>query len=138
MSMKKSEAPRIFRLLLQARDLEASQRFYEALLGVPGRQVGGGRVYFDCGPVILGLLDCSGVRAKDRSVPTEALYFATSAVEEFHRRARKLGCLSPELLHGNPDDPAGEVIPRMWGERSFYAKDPSGNPLCFVDDRTLF
>jgi predicted enzyme related to lactoylglutathione lyase len=25
-----------------------------------------------------------------------------------------------------------------WGERLFYAHDPFGNPLSFVDDRTLF
>ena len=25
-----------------------------------------------------------------------------------------------------------------WGERSFYCTDPSGNKLCFVDERTLF
>ncbi len=23
-------------------------------------------------------------------------------------------------------------------EKSFYAKDPFGNPICFVDDRTVF
>ncbi|MGA8663757.1 MAG: VOC family protein [Thermoplasmata archaeon] len=32
----------------------------------------------------------------------------------------------------------GEMVVRPWGERSFYATDPSGNPLCFVDSRTLF
>ena len=25
-----------------------------------------------------------------------------------------------------------------WGERSFYVRDPFGNPLCFVDADTLF
>ena len=32
----------------------------------------------------------------------------------------------------------GAIVVRPWGERSFYAEDPTGNPLCFVDDRTLF
>ena len=27
---------------------------------------------------------------------------------------------------------------RPWGERSFYLRDPFGNPLCFVDAATLF
>jgi len=27
---------------------------------------------------------------------------------------------------------------RPWGERSFYAHDPFGNPLCFVDATTIF
>jgi len=29
-------------------------------------------------------------------------------------------------------------VERPWGERSFYAVDPFGNPLCFVDQKTLF
>lgn len=27
---------------------------------------------------------------------------------------------------------------RPWGERSFYCRDPFGNGLCFVDEKTLF
>jgi catechol 2,3-dioxygenase-like lactoylglutathione lyase family enzyme len=136
--MQPSATPRIFRILIQARDLRESERFYEALLGVPGRRVARGRVYFDCGPVILGILDYSSAREKDRSLPTEAIYLATRDIEKIYRRARRLGCLSTQLLHGDPADPAGRVVERLWGERSFYANDPSGNPLCFVADRTLF
>jgi catechol 2,3-dioxygenase-like lactoylglutathione lyase family enzyme len=39
-------------------DLERSRRFYEALLGVRGRRVADDRFYFDCGSVILGVVDC--------------------------------------------------------------------------------
>lgn len=138
MVAKRTAAPRIFRLLLQAKDLARSRRFYESLLGVRGRLVGGGRVYFDCGPVILGLLDASGVAANERSIPTEALYLATEDLPGVFRRAQKLGCLSPELIHNDPENPAGAIVVRAWGERSFYATDPSGNPLCFVDASTLF
>ncbi len=136
--MKKNGAPRIFRILLHARDLDQSRRFFETLLAIPGRRVHGGRVYFDAGPVILGLLDAS---ADDRPLPpppTEALYFATRDLDGLHERARRLGCLSSELIHTDPANPAGEMVARPWGERSFYAEDPSGNPLCFVNDRTLF
>jgi hypothetical protein len=38
-------------------------------------------------------------------------------------------------VHGTP---AGEIVKRPWGERSFYAIDPTGNKLCFVDAATLF
>jgi hypothetical protein len=31
-----------------------------------------------------------------------------------------------------------EVAVQSWGERSFYARDPFGNPICFVDSGTLF
>lgn len=136
--MRKGGRPRIFRILLHAHDLQESRRFYECLLSTRGRLVAEGRVYFDSGPVILGLLDYSRARKSDRSVPAQALYLATHDLEAVHRRARALDCLSRELLHGDPAQPAGEIVVRPWGERSFYVHDPSGNPLCFVDDRTLF
>ncbi len=136
--MTKGGTPRIFRVLLHARDLQRSRRFYESLLATRGRPVGGGRVYFDCGPVILGLLDYSAERAGDRWTPTEAVYLATDDLEGVYRRARRLGCLSTGRVHGDRSQPLGAIVVRPWGERSFYAKDPSGNPLCFVDRRTRF
>ena len=35
-------------------------------------------------------------------------------------------------------DPAGAIEWGPWGERAFYAKDPFGNKICFVDEKTLF
>ncbi len=133
-----TKSPTVFRVLVGARDLAKSRRFYEALLGIKGRQVAEGRVYFDCGTVILGVIARSKRDREAWSVPTEALYFATDDIEGVHRRARRMGCLATELLHGDPSSPMGEVVVRPWGERSFYAEDPSGNPLCFVQERTLF
>ncbi|HZY71462.1 MAG TPA: VOC family protein [Thermoplasmata archaeon] len=130
--------PRVFRILLPARDLAASTRFYESLLGVPSRLVAEGRVYLDCGRVILGLLDYSEADPSELRLPTEAVYLATDDLEGVHRRARELGSLSAELLHGDPGSPMGEIVVRPWGERSFYADDPTGNPLCFVDSSTVF
>ncbi|MCI4337457.1 MAG: VOC family protein [Thermoplasmata archaeon] len=131
-------APAVFRILIPAKDLEASRQFYERLLGAPGRLVAGGRVYFDCGPVILGILNYSKVPAKDWSAPTEAIYFSTRDLAGLHARARELGALDTSLIHGDVKNPAGEIVVRPWGELSFYANDPSGNPLCFVDEATRF
>jgi hypothetical protein len=136
--MKRTKSPRIYRVLLQAKNLDQSRHFYEFLLSASGRLVGGGRIYFDCGPVLLGILDASTGHESNLSTPSEALYFATRDLEGTHRRARELGCLSSGLLHGDPANPLGEIVVRPWGERSFYANDPTGNPLCFVDERTLF
>lgn len=136
--MKKDATPRIFRLLLQANDLREARKFYQSLLKTPGRLVAAGRIYFDCGPVILGILDYSSQPKETRSTPTEAVYLATLDLEGVYRRARKLDCLSPGLIHDIPGNPAGEIMIRPWGERSFYANDPTGNPLCFVDARTVF
>ena len=134
--MTSSSAPGIFRILLEVRDLDQSRRFYESLLGTRGRAVGGGRVYFDCGRTILAILSPSlDDSARIRPAP-EPVYFSTRDLPEVYRRARRLGCLSQERIHG--EDPAGEIRVRPWGERSFYASDPSGNPLCFVDSRTRF
>jgi catechol 2,3-dioxygenase-like lactoylglutathione lyase family enzyme len=136
--MPHDRAPNLYRILLQATDLERSRRFYRTLLGVAGRMVAPGRVYFDCGPVILGLLDYSERPASERSMPTEALYLSVRDLEAVHRRAKRLRCLSQELLHGDPQSPMGGIAVRPWGERSFYVTDPAGNPLCFVETGTEF
>ena len=44
-------------------------------------------------------------------------------------------CLAAKLVH---DDPARAIAVRPWGERSFYAEDPWGNPLCFVEEGTVY
>ena len=136
--MTKGAGPAVFRILLAARDPEASRRFYESLLDTPGRLVVPGRYYFDCGPVILGVLDHSARSESEWSAPPESVYFATSDLEGAHRRARELGALDPGVLHGTASEPLGEIGVRPWGERSFYVVDPAGNSLCFVDDGTRF
>lgn len=88
--------------------------------------------------MILGILDYSAVPASERPAPTEAVYLATDGLEAVYARAKRLNCLSPELIHNDPENPSGQIVVRPWGERSFYVDDPAGNALCFVDDRTLF
>lgn len=122
--------PRLFRVALEVADAAKSARFYGRLLSAEGRAVGGGRQYFDCGDVILALVEV----AKPEPSP-ENLYFAVADLESFHARARALRCLSKERVHG---EPGGAIVRRPWGERSFYAVDRDGNLLCFVDRRTLF
>jgi catechol 2,3-dioxygenase-like lactoylglutathione lyase family enzyme len=121
--------PSLFRVIVPVSDPKKAVRFYSHLFGMPGRSVGGGRHYFDCGPVILALLD-------SKTPPhAEYLYLSVADLEQVHARAKELGCLSGESLHGAS---AAEMIVRPWGERSFYAFDPFGNGLCFVDAATVF
>jgi hypothetical protein len=128
-------APTLFRIILQVSDLQKAAEFYGKLLDDPGRTIPRAfRHYIDCGPVILALVDPSGDE-EEQKPSADNIYFATSDLEAIHSRARSLNCLSPEDVHG---DPAGEIVRRPWGERSFYAVDPWGNQLCFVDDKTLF
>ena len=62
----------------------------------------------------------------------EALWTYLDAVYE---RAKSLGCLSKEEVHS---EPGGKISVRPWGERSFYAEDQWKNPLCFVEEGTVY
>jgi catechol 2,3-dioxygenase-like lactoylglutathione lyase family enzyme len=133
----RSDALRIFRVIIQVGDIERAAAFYTTLLGVEGVRVSGGRHYFLCGDVILAVFDPRGDRDDFVARPNpDHIYFAVANLEAVHARAKKLQCLSTEIGDGRL--PMGEIRRRPWGERSFYARDPFGNPLCFVDKRTLF
>ncbi len=110
-------ATKLFRIALQVGDLDQASAFYSKLLDDPGRRIPrGSRHYFDC------------------ELP-DYVYFAVSNLDEIHERAKAMNCLAKEDVHGAD---AGAIVKRPWGERSFYAEDPWGNGLCFVDDQTLF
>jgi len=128
-----SDVPQFFRLTLEVADLPAAISFYTRLLGVEGRTQPGSRCYFDCGPVILTVLNVSSTRPPHPAA--KALYFTVNDLEAAHQRAREAGCLSQESVH---DAPGGGIVVRPWGERSFYVEDPWKNPLCFVQAGTVY
>jgi uncharacterized glyoxalase superfamily protein PhnB len=130
----KNSAPALYRVALEVANSAKANAFYSKLLGIAGREVGGGRVYFDCGQVILALVDVAVGRKKPKPI-SQDLYFAVPDVEAVYSRAKALRCLSKVMVHG---ERAGALATRPWGERSFYAEDPFGNGLCFVDEKTLF
>lgn len=131
-------APTLYRIILQVDNLDRAEEFYGKLLGDRGRRIhGASRHYIDCGPVILALVDVNGENIpglQPKPLP-DYIYFAVNDIEACYERARELQCLSSEDVHG---DSAGALVTRPWGERSFYAHDPWGNGLCFVDESTLF
>ena len=131
--VSRKETPRCFRLNIEVGDLKSAVSFYTRLLGVQGRQQAGSRCYFTCGPVTLQVLDVSSSR-QPHPLP-KALYFAVRDLEAVYDRARRLRCLSPEEVH---DAPGGGIVVRPWGERSFYVDDPWKNPLCFVEEGTVY
>jgi len=126
------ESPEIFRVALQVTDIEAAARFYSSLLGIDGRSIRGARYYFDCGPVILALVGPGEGAARPNP---DDIYFSVRDLEAVHARATQLECLAQGEVHGAP---AGSIVVRPWGERSFYAVDPDGNELCFVELGTEF
>ena len=65
----------------------------------------------------------------------KALYFTVKDLDAVFARAKELGCLSRDDVHGVS---GGSISVRPWGERSFYAEDKWQNPLCFVEAGTIY
>jgi len=128
---------RIYRIIMPVSDLERAAHFYRQLLGDEGMRVSPGRHYFACGGVILAVYspqdDGDTVEARPNF---EHVYFAVPDLEDVFQRAQRVGGLS--IKTGDGSLPMGAIARRPWGERSFYMNDPSGNPLCFVDEKTVF
>ena len=131
--MTKKDVPQFFRLNIEVGDLGAAIAFYTKLLDLQGRKQPGARVYFDAGPVTLQVVDVSSVGKPHPAA--KALYFTVKDLDAAFERAKALGCLSRESVH---DAPGGGIVVRPWGERSFYAEDPWSNPLCFVEEGTVY
>ena len=127
------DVPQFFRLNIEVGDLDQAARFYGSLLALEGRKQAGARVYFQAGPVTLQVVDVSSNGAPHPGA--KALYFTVRDLDAAFARARELGCLSRESVH---DAPGGGIVVRPWGERSFYAEDPWKNPLCFVEEGTVY
>jgi catechol 2,3-dioxygenase-like lactoylglutathione lyase family enzyme len=128
---------RLYRVIVPVGDLERAVAFYRELLGQEGMRISPGRHYFGSGGVVVALYnpaadgDTPQVRAN-----SEHIYFATDDLPAVFERAKRTGGLSAAT--GDGDLPMGAIARRPWGERSFYMHDPDGNPLCFVDQATLF
>ena len=130
-------APRLFRVILPVNDLEAAVPFYAALLEQAGFRVSPGRHYFLCGGVTVAIYDPKA--DGDDRVPRpnfDHVYFAVDDLEAAYGRAQRVGGLLTET--GDGGLPMGAIARRPWGERSFYLRDPFGNPLCFVDSASVF
>jgi uncharacterized glyoxalase superfamily protein PhnB len=119
---------RLIRVILPVSDINKAVSFYATVLATPGERVSAGRHYFDCGGTILACFDpkADGDKFEARPNP-DHIYFAVPDLEACYARARGAECSS-----------IGDIKDWPWGERSFYVKDPFGNPLCFADERTVF
>jgi catechol 2,3-dioxygenase-like lactoylglutathione lyase family enzyme len=119
-------------------DIERAVRFYSALLGSIGQRVSPGRHYFECEGTILACYDpqADGDGREARPLP-EPIYLAVDNLESTYASAEEAGAsFSPAVIPGA--GPLGRIARRPWGERSFYAADPFGNPLCFVSRDSVF
>jgi len=128
-----ADIPSLFRLNIEVGNLDEAADFYGELFGIIGRKQAGSRCYFTCGAVTLQVVDVSSQGTPHTAA--KALYFLVNDLDAAFARARRLGCLSGESVHG---ESGGAISVRPWGERSFYAEDKWGNPLCFVEAGTVY
>jgi catechol 2,3-dioxygenase-like lactoylglutathione lyase family enzyme len=128
-----NDVPSLFRINVEVGNLDQAADFYGQLLGAEGRKQAGARCYFTCGPVTLQVLDVSS-HGKPHPA-AKSLYFTVADLDAIFARAKALGCLSSGEVHGVS---GGAISVRPWGERSFYAEDRWGNPLCFVEAGTVY
>src|SRR5215813_13964995 len=83
---------KIFRITLEVSNLDQAAAFYAKLLDTEGKRHPGGRHYFDCGGVILAVLDPTQGGMPPTSNP-KSLYFAVDDIAAVHA-----GC--PCTLYG--------------------------------------
>ncbi len=121
----------LYRVILPVKDLEAAASFYSRVFRTPGERVSPGRHYFDCGGTILACYDpaADGDDVGDgwHHHTNQYLYFSVPDLEDVIVRVREAGGKIRLDIDTMP-----------WGERMFYASDPFGNPISFVDESTLF
>lgn len=128
----------IYRITIPSFDIEASVNFYRKLFTIDGSRVSSGRHYFDCDGVVMSCYDAAANGdSKVLSVNDEYLYFAVDDVDAVYALAIEAGAELEEFDMPGVG-PLGRVVTRPWGERSFYTRDPSGNPMCFTSRDTLF
>ncbi|MDP2624491.1 MAG: VOC family protein [Actinomycetota bacterium] len=118
----------VARITIPASDVERARRFYEHVLGVEADDTVPSRLYFHTGGPTLVVVDWD-VEGGDREFRPnpDDLYLATDGLEETFARAVAAGAEIRSPIDRGP-----------WGERSFYCSDLDGNPLCFVDETTVF
>ncbi|GIH18270.1 VOC family protein [Rugosimonospora africana] len=123
---------RLYRMIVPVRDINLAAQFYGALLGQSGERVSSGRHYFDCGGTLLACWDPIADGDPEWTGPnTGHIYLSTTEpLEDVQLRAA--------AASATPDPLDGEIRVQPWGERSFYASDPWGNPFCVVQAGTEY
>lgn len=121
----------LYRVILPVHDIERAQEFYGNVFLEEGSRVSPGRHYFNLGGTILALYDPEadgdGMGDGWRHHPLQYVYFAVDDLASTLERVRAAG--------GKIQD---GIAVRPWGEESFYATDPFGNPISFVRAGTEF
>lgn len=123
---------KLYRIIYPVNDIEKAASFYSRILDSQGIRVSPGRHYFDLGGTILAcydpIKDGDDINAEWSFNPNQYIYISTTRLEEIYQLIVDDDCATVD----------SEIETMPWGESLFYAKDPSGNPLSFVDAETVF
>jgi predicted enzyme related to lactoylglutathione lyase len=121
----------LYRVILPVNDINIAEKFYSVVLNDPGERVSPGRHYFKCGGTILAcydpVADGDGIDNGWKHHFNQYFYFSVSDLDE-----------TLNLLQNSGGKVESGIETMPWGEKIFYAKDPFGNPISFVDEETLF
>ena len=122
---------RLYRVILPVPDIGKAEEFYSRVLQMKGARVSPGRHYFNLDGTILALYDpeADGDRLGEgwKHHPAQYVYISIDDLESTLERVREGG----GTVHQ-------EIAVWPWGEESFYASDPFGNPISFVRAGTEF
>jgi len=123
---------KLYRTILPVGNIDEAEKFYSKIFSLKGERVSPGRHYFNLGGTILACYDpkTDGDDEDPQWHPHENqyIYIAVAELEKIFEAVTKSKPLRV--------DKSIETMP--WGERLFYMNDPWGNPMCFVDERTVF
>lgn len=121
----------LYRIILPVKNIDIAEKFYSVVLKDPGERVSPGRHYFNCEGTILAcydpVADEDGIGDGWQHHFNQYLYFAVPNLDE-----------TLKLVQGSGGEIEAGIETMPWGEKMFYAKDPFGNPISFVDQKTLF
>lgn len=123
--------PRLYRVILPVSDIEVAARFYAHVFESKGERVSPGRHYFDCDGLILAcydpVADGDPVGEGWKHHENQYLYFSVLDLDVIRHRIEEAGGHNLTEIEEMP-----------WGERMFYAMDPLGSRISFVDQSTVF
>lgn len=122
---------RLYRIILPVPNIEKAALFYAQVLGIAGERVSPGRHYFRFDDFVFALYDpradCDSPVHHWQFHPDQFLYFATDNLTHTFKLVTAAGGKTESAIADMP-----------WGETLFYARDPFGSPIAFVERGTVF
>lgn len=121
---------KLYRVIFPVNNIDKAEEFYSEILNQKGVRVSPGRHYFDIGGTILACYDPKSdgdLQSEWKFHENQYIYISVPDLIGIRNKMIMFKCKSLGEIEGMP-----------WGETLFYANDPFGNPICFVDEKTVF